>query len=352
MAVQTINNVLIRGISAAVPKHVEKNADLELLGTPEERQKFIDTTGIRQRHTVKDSGLCASDLCYQAAEKIIEDLNWDKAEIDCLIFVSQTPDYRLPATACTLQNRLGLSQDCYALDISLGCSGWVYGLSVVSALMSSGSFRKALLLAGDTVSVTKSPYDKGTYPLFGDAGTATALEYQAGAPQMYFHFGTDGSNAEAIMIKDGGFRHPFSADSAEYREYDGVRRNNLQSTLDGAQVFTFAITKAPKSIKATLEYAGCSIEAVDYVLLHQANVFMNEKILKKIGATSQKAPYSIQEYGNTSCASIPLTIVSRIQQEVRSAKNKLVVCGFGVGFSWATAVICTDHLVCPDVIEV
>lgn len=352
MALQTVKNASIRGIAAAVPKHIESNMDLELLGSIEERRKFVETTGIEQRHTVKNSSLCTSDLCYEAAEKLLAELQWDKNEIGCLIFVSQTPDYMLPATACVLQSRLGLSQECFSLDISMGCSGWVYGLATICSMVSTGAYSKALLLAGDTVTVTKSPFDKSTYPLFGDAGTATAIEFLPGAPDMKFHFGTDGSNADSIMIKDGGFRYPFSADSLEYKMYDGIRRNNLQSTLNGAQVFTFAISKAPKSIKAVLEYAGESIENIDYVLLHQANIFMNDKIIKKIGADPQKSPNSIQEYGNTSSASIPLTIVSRIPDAVRGDNKKLIVCGFGVGFSWATAVIETGNLVCPDVIEV
>ena len=353
MAIQTIHHVRIAGISAAVPKQIENNIDLQLLGTIEERQKFIDTTGIRQRHIVGDSGLCSSDLCYEAARKLIAELNWDINDIDCLVFVSQTPDYILPTTSCILQERLGLSQDCFTLDISLGCSGWIYGLSTISSLISASRFKKALLLVGDTVTVTKSPKDKSTYPLFGDAGTATALIYDENAPLLQFHMGSDGSNAESIIIRDGGFRYPYSEDSLLYKDYgDGIIRNNLQSALNGAQVFTFGITKVPKSIKTLLSATNSTIDEIDFVLLHQANVFMNNKIAKKIGAATSQVPYCIEEYGNTSCASIPLTLVSRLNDIVRSNSLELLACGFGVGFSWGSVLFNVDHIVCPAVIEI
>lgn len=353
MAFQKIDKVEIKGICAAVPKHIEKNIDLELIGSKENRIKFIETTGIVSRHTVQGTSLCTSDLCYEAAEKLIHELEWDKSDIDCLVFVSQTPDYILPATSCILQNRLRLSQECFTLDISLGCSGWVYGLSTIASLVSTGAFKKALLLVGDTVTVTKSPKDKSTYPLFGDAGTATALVFKDDAASLYFHLCSDGSNADSIIIRDGGFRHPYSEESLKYIDYgNGVCHNNLQSSLDGAQVFTFGISKAPKSIKALLGFMGKSIDDIDYLILHQANIFMNDKIAKKVGAVKEKVPYCIQEYGNTSCASIPLTIVTRLKNKVESEKVSLIGCGFGVGFSWGSVMFELDHIKCPEIIEI
>ena len=198
---------------------------------------------------VKDSGICTSDMCFAASVKLLEEIGWKPEEIDCLIFVSQTPDYILPATACILQERLNLSTDCYALDISLGCSGWVYGLSVIASLMSGGTMKKGLLLAGDTTTVTKSARDKSTYPLFGDAGTATAIEFEASANPLMFHFGTDGKRYEAIMIPDGGFRNFFNERSFNDEEVEpGIIRNRLQSILNGPAVFTFGISKAPQSV--------------------------------------------------------------------------------------------------------
>jgi len=351
MAFQKIKNVKISGMAACVPKNIVDNSTLEMIGTKQERSKFIDLTGIAKRHTVGNNKICTSDLCFQASERLVADLNWSKDEIDCLLFVSQTPDYMVPATSCILQDRLGLSTDCFALDISLGCSGWVYGLATIAQLLSSGSFNKALLLVGDTVSVTKSSRDKGTFPLFGDAGTATALEYIQHASPMFFHTGTDGSNHKAIIIEDGGFRNFFTKDSLTVKESaPGVFRNNLQTHLNGTDVFIFGITKAPQSIKKLLQNFNIDREDIDYYILHQANKLMNEKIRKKISAAVEKVPYSLDEYGNTSSATIPLTIVTRLNKEVRTSKQKIVCSGFGVGLSWGSVYFEIDKIVCPEII--
>jgi len=352
MALQTIKNVAIKGIAACVPEEVADNRQLELLGTPEDREKFIETTGIAKRHIVGNSKVTTSDLCFQAAEKLLADLQWNKDEIDCLVFVTQTPDYILPATSAILQDRLGLSKDCFAIDISLGCSGWVYGLSTISSFISSGNFKKGLLLVGDTVTVTKSDRDKSTYPLFGDAGTATALSYSPDAKPMYFHTGTDGSGYEAIMIEDGGFRNFFNEESLTVKERgEGIFRNNLQSHLSGQDVFIFGITRAPKSIKTLIENFNLNVDEVDYFILHQANMLMTDMIRKKLKVDPAKVPYSLDEYGNTSSASIPLTITTRINDKVTQGPVKMIACGFGVGLSWGTVYFETENIVCPEILK-
>jgi 3-oxoacyl-[acyl-carrier-protein] synthase-3 len=351
MAFQIIRNVSIRGISACVPSYKEDNKEIPLFQNQEESNKFIDATGVEFRRIVKNSGLCTSDLCFSASLGLIKEINWKPEEIDCLIFVSQTPDYILPATACILQERLKLSTDCYALDISLGCSGWVYGLSVIASLISGGTMKKGLLLAGDTTTVTKSPKDKSTYPLFGDAGTATAFEYDQNAEPLMFHFGTDGKGHEAIMIPDGGFRNFFNEKSFDETEIEpGIIRNRLQSILNGPAVFTFGISKAPKSVNAILEHFGIKKEEIDYFLFHQANLFMNEKIRTKLKIETEKVPYSLREYGNTSSASIPLTIVTQIRTDLNN--KRILACAFGVGLSWASVIFKLTDLKCPGLIEI
>ncbi|HOD55446.1 MAG TPA: ketoacyl-ACP synthase III [Candidatus Cloacimonadota bacterium] len=351
MAFYKTNNVLIKGISACVPVNKEDNKDLTLFADQHEASKFIEATGVEFRHIVRDSGICTSDLCFNAAHRLMDDLNWNAEDIDCLIFVSQTPDYILPATSCILQERLKLSQNCYAMDISLGCSGWVYGLSVISSLISSGFMKKGLLLAGDTTSVTKSAEDKSTYPLFGDAGTATAVEYAPESDPMIFNFGTDGKGYEAIIIPDGGFRSFFSEKSFVTEEIEpGIKRNRLQSILNGPAVFTFAITKAPKSVNALLEYFNIEKESIDYFIFHQANFFMNEKIRTKLKIDKEKTPYCLREFGNTSSASIPLTLVDL---GANSLKNKkLLACAFGVGLSWASVVFESGQIHVSSLIEI
>ncbi|MEQ8414423.1 MAG: ketoacyl-ACP synthase III [Imperialibacter sp.] len=354
MAFQYIPNIAVKGMAACVPKKIEDNRELSLFETEDDRNKFIQATGILKRHTVKGSDLCASDLCFQAAETLLAEIGWERSEIGYLIFVSQTPDYIFPATACILQNRLGLSQECYAMDISLGCSGWVYGLTTIASLLSSSvNMKKGLLLVGDTTTITKSPKDKSTYPLFGDAGTATAVQYEEGSIGLKIHAATDGSSHKAIMIPDGGFRNFFSSDSLVEHEIEpGIVRNSLQSILDGPGVFTFGITKAPKSISGVLEYFDIKIDAIDYLVLHQANKMMNEKIRKKLKIEPEKVPYSLPEYGNTSSSSIPLTMVSQLCYPLRFRHNVIVACGFGVGLSWASVILETNKIVCPPVIEI
>lgn len=351
MAFQSFRNIKISGVAACVPENVEENSTLNLFQSPEEYDRFVATTGIERRRVVKN-GLCSSDLCYEAAERLIEKLQWAKEDIDCLVFVSQTPDYILPATACVLQKRLRLSNECMAFDISLGCSGWVYGITVLASLLSNGTCRKGLLLAGDTVTVTKSPHDKSTYPLFGDAGTATAVEFQEAEEGIVSYLCTDGDGADTIMIRDGGFRHPFSKDSLVYKEYEnGSVRNNLQSYLDGTSVFTFGISKAPKSVRRLLEYTGKNTEDIDYYIFHQANMLMNEKIRTKLKLPAEKVPYILKDYGNTSSASIPLTLVVRLKERLRNADLNIVACGFGVGLSWGSVLFSTKSIVCCDLIE-
>ena len=246
MAILEFKNVRIAGISAGVPKNIISNytlkqgEDISVDYTPE---AFVEATGVKQRHCSET--LCTSDLCYAAAEKLISELGWDKSEIEAIIFVSQTADYFLPATACILQDRLGLSRECYAEDVALGCSGWVYGLSNVASLVSSGAIKKALLLAGDAKKRAKMKRD----PLFGDAGTATAIEFVEGEIGFKFHFGTDGSGYDAIITPDGGSRNQVSHKSFELKEYEGKMMHSLQTHMKGMDVFSFGITTAPKSIK-------------------------------------------------------------------------------------------------------
>lgn len=350
MAVFRVANITISGVSACVPRAVESNWTLPLL-SEDDKEKLLSSIGVDEKR-IADPATCTSDLCAAAAERLITDLDWDKNEIDALIFVSQSPDYILPATSCILQNRLGLPQECYAVDISLGCSGWVYGLSSLSSIMSAGRLRKGLLLVGDTALKLGSDRDKSYRPLFGDAGTATALEFNEGGGGLLFHTATDGGGKDAIIIPDGGFRNMVSVESLYLEKTaDGNLLNRLHCRLDGMDVFSFAITKAPKSIKKVLGAAGREKEEIDYYLLHQANRFLNETIRKKLKLSEAQVPYSIQEFGNTSSATIPLTMVTQIKDDLRNRPLKLVCSGFGVGLSWATVYMETGGIVCSDLVE-
>lgn len=313
MSFLNIRGVRIAGISAAVPAETERNADLPWFRNDAAAlDAFVRNVGVRERRVSRARNVCASDLCFAAAERLLEELQWRREEIDALVFVSQTADYRLPATACLLQARLKLPSECLAFDISLGCSGWVYGLSALSALVGSGGIRKALLLAGDTPGThLHSLFDKSAAPLFGDAGTATALEFSENAPRMFFHLATDGNGARAIFLPDGGARSPVSEKSLALQDLgDGVKCTPLQTRMNGMDVFAFAISRAPQSVRALAERFRLNPSEDAFLLLHQANRLINEKIRKKLGVPEARCPSNMLTFGNTSCASIPLLFAS------------------------------------------
>lgn len=313
---------------------------------------FAESTGIKARRRTSGD-VTASDLCLKAADKLIEDLGWERSEIEALIFVSQTPDYTIPATSCVLQQRLGLSNECYTLDISLGCSGWVYAISVLAALLQNGTIRKGLLLAGDTVTKICSPDDKSTYPLFGDAGSATALEYTPACNGMQFVFNTDGKGYQTIIVRDGGFRSPLSEDSLKMRSAgENITRRGIDLELDGMDVFSFGITKAPKSVRQLCEHFNIDKDSVDIFTFHQANLMMNEMIRKKLKLPEEKVPYCMDEFGNTSCASIPLALVTREREKLQNKTLRHIACGFGVGLSWGSVFFETDKIAVPELIEI
>lgn len=349
MAFLATKNVLIRGISACVPISVEENLDIKG-SAAQDIEKLIRTTGVERRR-IAAIGTCTSDLCFVAAEKLIEELNWDKSEIDGLIMVTQSPDYVVPATSPSLQHRLGLSEDCFTIDISLGCSGYIYGLSTLGSYMQNGMIKKALLCVGDISSVGCSREDKSTYPLFGDAGSVTALEYSEGDEGMKFHLSSDGSGYKAIMIPDGGHRNQYTYASLEPHVIDhGISRNNIQLWLDGMDVFSFGISKAPETVNKLLTKFSIEKDSVNHFFFHQANLMMNERIRKKLKLPEEVVPYSLKDFGNTSSASIPLTMVTQTAEELKNGKNSIVACGFGVGLSWATMQCSTDNLVIPDLL--
>lgn len=348
MAFLQTHHCRIRSIAAAVPPKVVENKDYEWLTVPE-RELFIKTTGIARRH-MAEPGVCTSDLCVVAAEKIISDLTIDRQEIDLLIFVSQSPDYLFPATSIIIQNRLNLGKHVMAFDISLGCSGYVYGLSVISSLMETGKFRKAFLMVGDISTHAQNYKDKSAYPLFGDAGTTTLLEYTEKG-DMSFVLHSDGSGYKAIMKPDGGVRSPITVKSFEEKEYEaGVVRTTNNIHMNGLDVFNFSTTEAPASIKELFTQCQVTNDDIDYFIFHQANKLMNETIRKKLKIDAAKVPYSLQDFGNTSSASIPITLVHCLRNELKNSKKKICMSGFGVGLSWANAIVELDHVHCPEVI--
>ena len=255
MAILTYKGIGITALSACVPSWVIDNYHYDLdIWSEEEVKKVVDKVGVTERRFV-DKNTCASDLCFAAAEKIIADNSIDKSEIDLLVFLSQTPDYRMPATSILLQDRLGLPMSTMAFDISLGCSGFISALSIVYAMMQNHGFRKALLLDGETRSKVYSRKDRREAFIFGDAGVAALIERDEKFGESHFSLNSDGSRGELIMIPGGGYRNMSSEETIREKVVDdyGNIRSDEQGHMNGADVFNFVIVEVPKDIKRLLK---------------------------------------------------------------------------------------------------
>ena len=349
MAILKYNNIGISAVAACVPNKVEKNTDLGSFMSEEEIEKAINNIGIEERR-IADDNVCSSDLCYKAALKLFEDNAINPASIDALIFVSQTSDYHQPATATILQHKLGLSKDCLCFDVNLACSGYVYGLSTAYAYANTEGVNRVLLLVGETMSKIVSRYDKVNTPLFGDAGTATLVE-KGDYGKATFSLHTDGSGAEVMMIPDGGFRRPCSPDSfVETTDANGDKRTNLQFRMDGMAVFNFGMSEEPRDVKNLIAAAGVELIDVDLLIYHQANRFMTDFFTKWLKFDKAKTPYSIRKYGNTSSASIPLTIASELK-DAYPARTNVIFSGFGAGLSWGSVLLDLSKCKISTIIE-
>lgn len=334
MATIRYNNVGIKAMSACVPRGVVFNKDLGYLIPEEDIQKTIDSIGVRERR-IADPNVCASDLAYKAAVKLLDDNEIDRSSIDVLLFMSQTSDYRIPATAPLLQERLGLPIDTLAMDLSLGCSGYVFALSTAFAYASLPDVRRVLLLDGETFSKIVNRYDKVDWPLYGDAATATIVE-KGDFGESTFILRSDGSGRDSVIIKDG-MRNPITSDSlVEKKNENGDVHTGLEVYMDGMDVFNFAMKRVPKSIKEIVEVTGTTLDDIDWLVFHQANRFMTDFFVKKLKFNPERVPYCIDRYGNTSSTSVPLTIVSELCEKLQDGDH-VVMAGFGAGLSWGVA---------------
>ncbi|MDG3442960.1 3-oxoacyl-ACP synthase III family protein [Nitrospirillum amazonense] len=341
MALARLNGVAVRGIVSALPARVEDTADLAARFGEEAARRLATATGIHARHLAAP-GQCTSDLAVPAAQALLDGLGWAADSVDLLVFVSQTHDQVLPATACLVQRRLGLSKSAAAFDLSLGCSGYVYGLWAAGSALASllpradGRPARALLLAGDTTSHILDPDDRAVAPLFGDAAAATALEIDAAAPPMIVDVGTDGAGAPYLMAAGGAMRGP-------------DRPPRL--FMDGTQVFAFTLREVPGAIAATLAAIGWTAADVDRFVLHQANEMMLRRLGHKIGATDEQLVLALARHGNTSSASVPLALTDAVAADLKAGALRVLLSGFGVGWSWATAAATLGPLaVCETIV--
>jgi len=338
MSYLKFENIGIKAIAGVVPKRQIDNRTYTHFMSEKDVKTVIEMTGIAERRFA-DENTCSSDLCIAAAESLFTETGIDKNEIDVIIFVSQTPDYRTPPSSMMIADKLGLGKEIGAFDINLGCSGYMYGLQVAFLYASQSEIRKVLLLNGETKSKAYSKKDKATSLLFGDGGTATLIEKieQENPTIMSMH--SNGAGYKFILMPAGGYRYPSSVESLKEKIYpDGSIRTDEQGSMDGEAVFNFSITDVPKDIKSTLEAARLEWDQIDYFVPHQANRFITNHIAKKFKISSEKVLYSLQKYGNTSSVSIPLTLVDHFGNRKIAEKSLVLMCGFGVGLSWGTVI--------------
>lgn len=321
MAIDYIKNVKISAVCCAVPTDKLTAEDFYKYLDKDNVDRFVKDAGVKQKFYSKNRKTITSDLCFEAAEEIFKKKNIDKNSIDALIFITQSPDYAVPTTSSTLQYRLGLSENCMAYDVNLGCSGYVYGLHLAASKLQSGYMKNVLLLVGDTMeAVSKTPNLNDL--LFGDCGSATLLEYKDGAPGFRFSLQTIGSGFKALGAVDG----------LRYNYVDNPKFDpNIH--MDGLAVFTFSITKVPSLFKSFLTTFNMSIDDYDTILLHQANKSMIDVITRKIKADSSKVPLSLHNYGNTSSATIPNVMCDYYASSDLDKELPVIMSGFGIGLS-------------------
>lgn len=352
MAIVSFSGVGIKAMAAAVPSNRIDNYAYTQYFPADEVKEVVDKIGVYERRFA-DENTCSSDLCFAAAEKLFADNSIDRSEIDLLVFISQTPDYRMPATSVILQHRLGLQNSTIAFDINLGCSAFIYGMAVVYSMMEKTNLRKALLLDGETRSKVYSPKDRRTAFLFGDGGVAALIERNEKFGESFFSLNSDGSRENLIKINAGGYRIPSSPETLKEKVVDeyGNIRNEEQGYMNGGDVFTFVNREVPTDIKRMLEYTGRDKDSFDYIIFHQANNFINTHLAKKLKLDVKKIPSTIEKYGNTSSVSVPLTIVSELKDKMLGEKE-LLLSAFGVGMTWATAIVKFVDLKISNIVEI
>lgn len=324
-------------IAGFLPETVLTNGELATIYPEWSAEKIYDKTGIKERH-IANAGQTATDLAYEAALKLFSRNYVKPDDIDFIILCTQSADYILPTSACLLQNRLGLSRNSGALDINLGCSGYVYGLSLAKGLIETGSAKCVLLLTADTYSKSIHPMDKSVRTLFGDGATATAI-MGIESPHPFigpFVFGTDGSGGENLIVEAGLYRKPRTPDTAlEKTDSSGNIRTNENLYMNGAEIMAFTLKEVPKAVENLFEKSGNKKNNVDFFILHQANKFMLEALRKKLKISKDQCPVFLENCGNTVSSSIPFLLENMLNNGMFDQEKKLMLIGFGVGYSWA-----------------
>lgn len=335
---QKFQGIEIKAIASCVPKEIISNDSFEDLLSPKERRVFEKTVGILERRWAADE-ITASDLGFEAAKQLMSAYEIKNDEVDCLVFLSQTSDYKIPFTSNILQHRLGLKKEILCLDINAGCAGFIQGLSTSFAIAQSLSKGKVLFIIAETLSKILSKNDRGTSMLFGDGASAVLIENTGNKESVaFFNFFSDGNNADAIMIPDGGYRNKVTPQSFEILKGENNNvRNGLNLSMDGPRVFDFTLREIAPGIKDLLETYGLDVNAIDYFLLHQSNRFIIKQIASQLDVPAEKMLVNIEKYGNTSGVSIPLLMCSNNQSLRRDLT--LLLSGYGSGLNWGNCLL-------------
>ena len=327
MAVVKTTGARIAAVCSCVPTKRFDNLTDSGEFSEEEIRKVTGMAGVSARRLAGDS-VCSSDLCITAAKRAMDRLGWAPDSVDALIMVTQTPDYFLPSTACVVHHRLGLGDHCAAFDVGLGCSGYPYGIWLAAMMLQGGGVRRALVLHGETPTRFSDKADRSVSLLFGDAGSATALEASHDGPEWNYALHSDGSGYHSMIIESGGFRDRFGTDP---------KRHCV--SMNGALIFNFTIKRVPALIDETLAGAGLSSGDVDYFIFHQSNQFIMKHLCTKQSISLDKVPMILKDFGNTGGASIPLTLTEGKLRRPADKALRLMLVGYGVGLSWGSALV-------------
>ncbi|MFF2446725.1 3-oxoacyl-ACP synthase III family protein [Neobacillus sp. NPDC058068] len=342
---------VISGIASAIPSDSVDLTSLSYLYGTEEVKRIIASTGIEQVRVARDDQ-CTSDLCLAAAEGLLEKLEVPAETIDGIVFVSQTPDYKMPATSVLLQHRLGLRTTAAVFDINYGCSGFVYGLYQAAMMIEAAGYERVIVCSGDTSTRMVHPNDRSVRMVFGDGGSAALVE--KGESLSHFSLRTDGSGAENLIIPAGGSRKPLSVETAiPFESEDGIIRNEETLRMNGMEIMSFALREVPPMIDELLHDTGWRKDEVGTFAFHQANKFMLEYLRKKMKLPLNSVPIAVANVGNTGPASIPmmLSLKHRVLTEANQLQ-KVICCGFGVGLSWASCSLNLSSTLILDPIEI
>jgi 3-oxoacyl-[acyl-carrier-protein] synthase-3 len=334
----------IAAIEYSLPEIVLKNDELAAKFSDWTSEKIEEKTGISERHIAGEDE-CASDLAVRACQKLFDSHACRREDVDFLLFCTQSPDYFLPTTACVVQDRLGLPTTCGALDFNLGCSGFVYGLGLAKGLIETAQAKKVLLVTAETYSKFINENDRSVRTIFGDGSAATLLqavpinENSSDEPIGPFVYGTDGRGAKNLIVPTGGMRQRICFGDEAHTDEFGNTRASSNLYMNGGEIFSFTLRTVPAAVNRLLEVMRLHLEDIDLIVFHQANRYMLDHLRKKLKISEEKFVVSLERVGNTVSSTIPIALSDAAESGRLKDGQRIMVVGFGVGYSWAATVI-------------